>query len=145
MQDAAAQPSVARMDSAWGTPICSPSSRAESPHFQIGSSSLSPSRGSTPSGAGTPSPPSAEEDGGCWALAAAEPAASPDYGSFGEGGKRERGLAKGDLTRKDVFKTVGGVFNSNLARVTTQGLAELVQGKGKEKAVASVKAAAEEL
>ena len=56
-----------------------------------------------------------------------------------------RGLANGDLTRKDVFKTVGGVFNPNLARVTTQGLAELVQAKGKEKAVASVKAAAEKL
>ena len=56
-----------------------------------------------------------------------------------------RGLAKGDMTRKDVFKTVGGVFNPNLARVTTQGLAELVQAKGKEKAVASVKAAAEKL
>lgn len=47
----------------------------------------------------TPSPPSAEEDGGCWALAAAEPAASPDYGSFGEGAKRERGLAKGEAAR----------------------------------------------
>ena len=56
-----------------------------------------------------------------------------------------RGLANGDLTRKDVFKTVGGVFNPNLARVTTQGLAELIQAKGKEKAVASVKAAAEKL
>ena len=56
-----------------------------------------------------------------------------------------RGLANGDLTRKDVFKTVGGVLNPNLARVTTQGLAELVQAKGKEKAVASVKAAAEKL
>ena len=56
-----------------------------------------------------------------------------------------RGLTKGDLTRMDVFKTVGGVFNPNLARVTTQGLAELVQAKGKEKAVASVKAAAEKL
>ena len=56
-----------------------------------------------------------------------------------------RGLANGDLTRKDVFKTVGGVFNPNLTRVTTQGLAELVQAKGKEKAVASVKAAAEKL
>ena len=56
-----------------------------------------------------------------------------------------RGLTKGALTRKDVFKTVGGVFNPNLVRVTTQGLAELVQAKGKEKAVASVKAAAEKL
>jgi len=56
-----------------------------------------------------------------------------------------RGLAKGDMTRKDVFKTVGGVFNPNLVRVTTRGLAELVQVKGKEKAVASVKAAAEKL
>tara|TARA_B100001115_G_scaffold157604_2_gene130187 strand:+ start:438 stop:872 length:435 start_codon:yes stop_codon:yes gene_type:complete len=56
-----------------------------------------------------------------------------------------RGLTKGDLTRKDVFKTLGGVFNPNLARVTTQGLAELVKAKGKEKAVASVKAAAEKI
>ena len=56
-----------------------------------------------------------------------------------------RGLVKGGMTRKDVFKTVGGVFNPNLVRVTTRGLAELVQAKGKEKAVASVKAAVNKL
>ena len=33
-----------------------------------------------------------------------------------------RGLVKGGMTRKDVFKTVGGVFNPNLVRVTTPRL-----------------------
>ena len=56
-----------------------------------------------------------------------------------------RGLANGDLTRKGVFKTIGAIFNPNLVRVSTRGLAELVQAKGKHKAVAKVKAAAEKL
>ena len=49
------------------------------------------------------------------------------------------GLSKGELTRKDVFKTLGSIFNPNHVRVTTRGLAELVHTKGKDKAIQKIK------
>ena len=49
------------------------------------------------------------------------------------------GLSKGELTRKDVFKTLGSIFNQNHMRVTTRGLAELVHAKGKDKAIQKIK------
>ena len=51
------------------------------------------------------------------------------------------GLSKGELTRKDVFKTLGSLFNPNHIRVTTRGLAELVYASGKSKAIEKIKEA----
>ena len=51
------------------------------------------------------------------------------------------GLSKGELTRKDVFKTLGSLFNPNHIRVTTRGLAELVYANGKSKAIEKIKTA----
>ena len=51
------------------------------------------------------------------------------------------GLSKGELTRKDVFKTLGSLFNPNHIRVTTRGLAELVYANGKSKAIEKIKKA----
>ena len=49
------------------------------------------------------------------------------------------GLSKGELTRKDVFKTLGSIFNPNHMRVTSRSLAELVHAKGKDKAIQKIK------
>jgi len=51
------------------------------------------------------------------------------------------GLSKKELTRKDVFKTLGSLFNPNHIRVTTRGLAELVYADGKSKAIEKIKTA----
>ena len=51
------------------------------------------------------------------------------------------GLSNGELTRKDVFKTLGSLFNPNHIRVTTRGLAELVYANGKSKAIEKIKTA----
>ena len=51
------------------------------------------------------------------------------------------GLSKKELTRKDVFKTLGSLFNPNHIRVTTRGLAELVYADGKSKAIEKIKKA----
>ena len=51
------------------------------------------------------------------------------------------GLSKKELTRKDVFKTLGSLFNPNHIRVTTRGLAELVFANGKSKAIEKIKTA----
>ena len=51
------------------------------------------------------------------------------------------GLSKKELTRKDVFKTLGSLFNPNHIRVTTRGLAELVYADGKIKAIEKIKTA----
>lgn len=51
------------------------------------------------------------------------------------------GLSKKELTRKDVFKTLGSLFNPNHIRVTTRGLAELVYANGKNKAIEKIKTA----
>ena len=51
------------------------------------------------------------------------------------------GLTKKELTRKDVFKTLGSLFNPNHIRVTTRGLAELVYANGKSKAIEKIKKA----
>lgn len=51
------------------------------------------------------------------------------------------GLTKKELTRKDVFKTLGSLFNPNHIRVTTRGLAELVYADGKSKAIEKIKTA----
>ena len=51
------------------------------------------------------------------------------------------GLSKGELTRKDVFKTLGSLFNPNHIRVTTRGLAELIYANGKSKAIEKIKTA----
>ena len=51
------------------------------------------------------------------------------------------GLSKSELTRKDVFKTLGSLFNPNHIRVTTRGLAELVYANGKSKAIEKIKTA----
>ena len=49
------------------------------------------------------------------------------------------GLAKRGLSRKDVLKVGGAVFNKNKARLTNTEMAELIQSKGREKAVGLVK------
>ena len=49
------------------------------------------------------------------------------------------GLAKRGLSRKDVLKVGGAVFNKNKARLTNREMAELIQAKGREKAVGLVK------
>ncbi len=49
------------------------------------------------------------------------------------------GLAKSGLSRKDVLKVGGAVFNKNKARLTNREMAELIQAKGMEKAVELVK------
>ena len=46
-----------------------------------------------------------------------------------------RGLAKGDLSRKDVLKVCGSVFNKQRVRLTARAMAELIQAKGRDKAV----------
>ena len=51
------------------------------------------------------------------------------------------GLSKKELTRKDVFKTLGSLFNPNHIRVTTRGLAELIYANGKSKAIEKIKTA----
>ena len=51
------------------------------------------------------------------------------------------GLSKKELTRKDVFKTLGSLFNPNHIRVTTRGLAELIFANGKSKAIEKIKTA----
>ena len=51
------------------------------------------------------------------------------------------GLSKKELTRKDVFKTLGSLFNPNHIRVTTRGLSELVYANGKSKAIEKIKKA----
>ena len=50
-----------------------------------------------------------------------------------------RGLAKGDLSRKDVLKVCGSVFNKQRVRLTVREMAELIQAKGREKAVELVR------
>ena len=52
-----------------------------------------------------------------------------------------RGLAKGELSRKDVLKVCGSVFNKQRLRLTVREMAELIQAKGREKAVELVKKA----
>ena len=52
-----------------------------------------------------------------------------------------RGLAKGELSRKDVLKVCGSVFNKQRVRLTIREMAELIQAKGREKAVELVKKA----
>ena len=52
-----------------------------------------------------------------------------------------RGLAKGELSRKDVLKVCGSVFNKQRVRLTVRELAELIQAKGREKAVELIKKA----
>jgi hypothetical protein len=49
------------------------------------------------------------------------------------------GLAKLGLSRKDVLKVGGSVFNKNKARLTNREMAELIQSKGREKAVRIIK------
>jgi large subunit ribosomal protein L29 len=49
------------------------------------------------------------------------------------------GLAKLGLNRKDVLKVGGSVFNKNKARLTNREMAELIQAKGREKAVGLIK------
>mgnify|MGYP006167994201 FL=1 len=49
------------------------------------------------------------------------------------------GLVKRGLSRKDVLKIGGAVFNKNKARLTNREMAELIQAKGREKAVGLVK------
>jgi len=53
-----------------------------------------------------------------------------------------RGLAKGDLSRKDVLKVCGSVFNKRWVRLSSREMAQLIQAKGREKAVELVKQAA---
>ncbi len=53
-----------------------------------------------------------------------------------------RGLAKGDLSRKDVLKVCGSVFNKRWVRLSSRKMAQLIQAKGREKAVELVKQAA---
>ena len=55
------------------------------------------------------------------------------------------GLSKKELTRKDVFKTLGSLFNPNHIRVTTRGLAELVYANGKIKAIEKIKTASKNI
>ena len=43
------------------------------------------------------------------------------------------------FSRKDVLKICGAVFNKNKARLTNREMAELIQAKGREKAVELVK------
>ena len=52
-----------------------------------------------------------------------------------------RGLAKGELSRKDVLKVCGSVFNKQRVRLTVREMAELIQAKGREKAVELIKKA----
>ena len=49
------------------------------------------------------------------------------------------GMAKRGMSRKDVLKVGGAVFNKEKARMTSRGMAELIQAKGREKAVKLVK------
>ena len=49
------------------------------------------------------------------------------------------GLAKSGLSRKDVLKVGGAVFNKNKDRLTNREMAELIQAKGREKAVGLIK------
>ena len=53
-----------------------------------------------------------------------------------------RGLAKDDLSRKDVLKICGTVFNKQRVRLTVREMAQLIQTKGRDKAVELVKQAA---
>ena len=53
-----------------------------------------------------------------------------------------RGLAKGDLSRKNVLKVCGSVFNKQRVRLTAKAMAELIQAKGRDKAVELAKKAA---
>ena len=53
-----------------------------------------------------------------------------------------RGVVKGDLNRKDVLKICGSVFNKQRARLTGREMAELIQTKGRDKAVELAKQAA---
>ena len=53
-----------------------------------------------------------------------------------------RGLAKGDLSRKDVLKVCGSVFNKQRVRLTPRAMADLIQAKGRDKAVELAKKAA---
>ena len=53
-----------------------------------------------------------------------------------------RGLAKGELSRKDVLKVCGSVFNKQRVRLTVREMAELIQAKGRDKAVELAKKAA---
>ena len=53
-----------------------------------------------------------------------------------------RGLVKGDLNRKDVLKICGSVFNKQRVRLTGREMAELIQTKGRDKAVELAKQAA---
>ena len=53
-----------------------------------------------------------------------------------------RGLAKGDLSRKNVLKICGSVFNKQRVRLTVREMAQLIQIKGRDKAVELVKQAA---
>ena len=53
-----------------------------------------------------------------------------------------RDLAKDDLSRRDVLKICGSVFNKQRVRLTGREMAQLIQTKGRDKAVELVKQAA---
>ena len=53
-----------------------------------------------------------------------------------------RALAKADLSRRDVLKSCGAVFNKQRVRLTGREMAQLIQTKGRDKAVELVKQAA---
>mgnify|MGYP003316487680 CR=1 FL=1 len=53
-----------------------------------------------------------------------------------------RGLAKGDRSRKDVLKLCGAVYNKQRVRLTGGEMAQLIQAKGRNKAVELAKQAA---
>ena len=53
-----------------------------------------------------------------------------------------RGLAKGDRSRKDVLKLCGVVYNKQRVRLTGGEMAQLIQAKGRDKAVELAKQAA---
>ena len=53
-----------------------------------------------------------------------------------------RGLAKGDLSRKEVLKICGSVFNKQQMRLTGREMAQLIQTEGRDKALELAKQAA---
>ena len=53
-----------------------------------------------------------------------------------------RGLAKGGRSRKDVLKLCGTVYNKQRMRLTGGEMAQLIQSKGRDKAVELAKRAA---
>ena len=53
-----------------------------------------------------------------------------------------RDLVKDDLSRRDVLKICGSVFNKQRVRLTGREMAQLIQTKGRDKAVELIKQAA---